>query len=97
MKVAAGEKVDAHREMAIAQATRDDIQKDVDAAIAKADAEIAARTSEGEKRIAEIRESAMVAVGEVATDTAEAGVGAVAPDMADADAIKSAVTAAMKG
>ena len=81
----------------IAQKTRDEIQKDVDAAIAKADAEIAARTSEGEKRIAEIRESAMVAVGEVATDTAEAVVGAVAPDMADADAVKSAVTAAMKG
>ena len=81
----------------IAQKTRDDIQKDVDAAIAKADAEIAARAAEGEKRIGEIRASAMEAVEAVATDTAEAIVGAVAPDMADGAAIKSAVAGALKG
>ena len=49
------------------------------------------------ERIAEIRESAMVAVEEVANDAAEAVVGAVAPDMADADAVKAAVAAALKG
>ena len=81
----------------IAQATRDDIQKDVDAAIAKADAEIAARAAEGEKRIAEIRASAMEAVEEVAGDAAEAVVGAVAPDVADAKAARAAVAAALKG
>ena len=81
----------------IAQATRDDIQKDVDAAIAKADAEIAARAAEGEKRIGEIQASAMEAVETVATETAEAIVSAVAPDMADSAAIKSAVAGAVKG
>ena len=80
----------------IAQATRDDIQKDVDAAIAKADAEIAARAAEGEKRIGEIRESAMSAVEEVAGETAQALVAAVAPGSADSAAIKSAVDAALK-
>ena len=81
----------------IAQATRDDIQKDVDAAVAKADAEIAARAAEGEKRIGEIQASAMEAVETVATETAEAIVSAVAPDMADSAAIKSAVAGAVKG
>ena len=81
----------------IAQATRDDIQKDVDEAVAKADAEIAARAAEGEKRIAEIRAHALEAVEEVATETAEAVVAAVAPDMADAAAIRSAVADAVKG
>ena len=81
----------------IAQATRDDIQKDVDAAIAKADAEIAARAAEGEKRISEIQASALEAVEAVANDTAEAIVSAVAPDLADSAAIKSAVAGAIKG
>lgn len=81
----------------IAQATRDDIQKDVDAAIAKADAEISARAAEGEKRIGEIRDSAMKAVEEVAGDTASAIVEAIAPDMADADAARAAVAAHLKG
>lgn len=81
----------------IAQSTRDDIQKDVDAAIAKADAEISARAAEGEKRIAEIRKSAVEAVEEVAADTAEAVVAAIAPDLADAKAVKAAVAAQMKG
>lgn len=80
----------------IAQATRDEIQKDVDAAIAKADAEIAAKTAEGEKRIAEIRAHALEAVEEVAADTAEAVVAAIAPDMADAEAVKAAVAGALK-
>ena len=81
----------------IAQKTRDDIQKEVDAAVAKADAEIAARAAEGEKRIGEIQASAMEAVETVANDTAEAIVAAVAPDLADSAAIKSAVADAIKG
>lgn len=81
----------------IAQATRDEIQKDVDAAIAKADAEIAARAAEGETRIAEIRANAMEAVEAVAADTAEAVVEAVAPEMVDAKAVRAAVADLVKG
>ena len=62
-----------------------------------ADAEISARASEGETRIAEIRESAMQAVEEVAAETAEAVVGAVAPGTADAASVKTAVANALKG
>ena len=80
----------------IAQATRDEIQKDVDAAIAKADAEIAARAAEGEKRIAAVQAEAMTAVAEVANDTAEAIVEAIAPGVADAKEIKSAVAGLIK-
>ena len=75
----------------IAAETRAEIQKDVDAAMAKADAEIAARAAEGEKRIAEIRDGAMASVEEVASDTAQAVLEAVMPDMADAKAVKAAV------
>ena len=78
---------------AIAAETRAEIQKDVDAAIAKADAEISARAAEGETRIAEIRASAMASVTEVANDTAVAVVEAVMPDVADADTVKAAVGA----
>jgi F-type H+-transporting ATPase subunit b len=73
--------------------TRAEIQKDVDAAMAKADAEISARAGESEKRIREIRDSAIVAVGEVANDTAIAVIEAVMPDVLDADAVKAAVQA----
>ncbi|MGG7567513.1 F0F1 ATP synthase subunit B' [Rhodovulum sp. DZ06] len=77
---------------AIAQATRDEIQKEVDAATAKADAEIAARAAEGEARIAEIRASALESVEAVAAETAEALLGALAPDTADSAAVKAAVS-----
>ncbi|MDO5646855.1 F0F1 ATP synthase subunit B' [Paracoccus sp. (in: a-proteobacteria)] len=51
---------------------RAEIQAELDAAIAKADAEIAARAAESEKRIAEIRESAVANAHDVARDvTAE--------------------------
>jgi F-type H+-transporting ATPase subunit b len=73
--------------------TRAEIQKDVDAAMAKADAEISTRAGESEKRIREIRDSAIVAVGEVANDTAIAVIEAVMPDVLDADAVKAAVQA----
>ena len=81
----------------IAAETRAEIQKDVDAAMAKADAEIAARAAEGEKRIAEIRDSAMSSVEQVAGETAIAVVEAIMPDAADANALKAAVQARLGG
>jgi F-type H+-transporting ATPase subunit b len=58
-----------------------EIQGDLDAATAKADAEIAAKTAESEKAIAEIREDVVAALG----------------GKADAKAIKSAIDAELKG
>ncbi len=54
----------------IVEEMRADIQADLDIAIRKADAEIAARTAESERRIGEIRDSANDAVKEVARDAA---------------------------
>jgi F-type H+-transporting ATPase subunit b len=77
----------------IAAETRAEIQKEVDAAMARADAEISARTAEGEKRIAEIRESAIQGVRQVAEETAVAVVERIMPDVADDQAVRSAVQA----
>lgn len=77
----------------IAAVTRAKIQKDLDAAMEKADAEIAARTAEGEKRIAEIRDSSMAAVSEVAGEAAVAIVDSIIPGSVEADVVKSAVSA----
>lgn len=81
------------RAQAIAAETRAEIQKEVDAATARADAEIAARAAEGEKRIAEIRESAIQSVRQVAEETAVAVVDRVMPGVAPEDAVKAAVQA----
>lgn len=67
------------------------VQADLDVAIAKADAEIAARAAESEKRIAEIREGAMESVLEVAKDTAAEIVTALG-GKADKVAVAQAVT-----
>ena len=80
----------------IAGETKAEIQTEVDTAIATADAEIAARTAEGEAKIAEIREGAAVAVKEVAEDTAKAVVAAMGVD-ADAKVINAAIAARLKG
>lgn len=80
----------------IAQQTRDEIKADINDAMARADAEIAARTAESEKAIAEIRESAMANVEEVAKDTAAAIVAALGASADDAR-IASAVDAQLKG
>lgn len=80
----------------IAASTRADIQKDLDVAIAKADAEIAARSAESEKRLAEIQAGAVEAVGAVARDTAAELVSALG-GKADAKAISAAMTARLKG
>mmetsp|Transcript_23418 Transcript_23418/g.41052 ORF Transcript_23418/g.41052 Transcript_23418/m.41052 type:complete len:179 (+) Transcript_23418:1415-1951(+) len=80
----------------IAAETKATIQADLDVAIAKADAEIAAKSAESEKAIAEIRAGAMEAVTEVAKDTAQEIV-AIMGGKADAKSITAAVTARMKG
>lgn len=80
----------------IVAAAKADIQKDLDKALAKADAEISAKSAESEKRIGEIRAGAMDAVTEVAKDTAKELVAALGGS-ADAKSITAAVTAALKG
>ncbi len=81
---------------AIAAETRAKIQADLDVAIGKADAEIAAKAAESERAIAEIRASALDSVKDVAKDTAKEIVSALGMK-ADARTITSAVTAKMKG
>jgi F-type H+-transporting ATPase subunit b len=78
---------------AIAAETRAAIQKEVEAEMARADEEIGARAAESERRIREIRDSAMAAVADVATETASALVEAVLPEVADSDAVSAAVRA----
>ncbi len=76
--------------------TKAEIKADLDAAMAKADAEIAAKTAEGEKAIAEIRAGALESVKEVAKDTAREIVAAMG-GKADAKTVNAAVTSQMKG
>jgi F-type H+-transporting ATPase subunit b len=86
-------RADANRIVAEAKA---EIQKDLDLALAKADAEIAAKTAESEGRISEIRAGAVDAVNEVARDTAAELVLALGGN-ADAAAVAEAVSARLKG
>ena len=76
---------------------RADIQKDLDVAIEKADAQISAKAAESEKAISDIRASATKSVQEVALATAADIVDAVMPGAADAKSITAAVAARMKG
>lgn len=76
--------------------TKAEIQAELDVATAKADAEISAKAAESEKAIAEIRDGAMAAVKEVATDVAAEIVSTMGMN-ADAGAIAAAVTDRMKG
>ncbi len=75
---------------------RAEVQKDLDLAIAKADVEIAAKASQSEARIGEIRAGALDAVTEVARDTARELVAALG-GKADAKAVTVAVAARLKG
>ena len=77
-------------------ATKAEIQKDLNAAMADADAQISAKAAESEKRIAEIRAGAVQAVSEVARETAGALVVALGGTADDA-AIEAAVAARLKG
>ncbi|WP_439155395.1 F0F1 ATP synthase subunit B' [Yoonia sp.] len=72
------------------------IQGDLEAELAKADAQIAEKTAESEKAIADIRASALESVSTVAKDTAKELV-AVLGGKADAKTITAAVNARMKG
>jgi F-type H+-transporting ATPase subunit b len=80
----------------IAAETKAEMQAEVDAAMQKADAEIAARTAEGEAKIAEIRDGAAAAVKDVARDTAKEVVSALGIDI-DAKSVEAAVTSQLKG
>jgi len=81
----------------IAAEMRADIQGEVDAAMAKAGAEISARAAEGDARIAEIRESALESVEEVARETAVAVVKAIIPDLGKVKPVRAAVRSRMEG
>ncbi len=72
------------------------IQSDLDAELAKADAQISAQTAESEKAIAEIRASATDSIKTVAKEVAKSLVSAMG-GTADAKTVTAAVTAKMKG
>lgn len=72
------------------------IQTDLEAAMAKADAEIAAKSAQSEARIGEIKAGAMDAVTEVAKDTAREIVAAFG-GKADARSVTAAVSQRLKG
>ncbi len=86
-------RAEAHNIVAQAKA---DMQLDLDVAIEKADAEIAAQTAESAKAISEIRANALENVKVVAKDTAKEIVAAMG-GKADAKTVTAAVTARMKG
>ena len=88
---------DARGEAArIVAEARAEIQKDLDAATAKADAEISAKAAESARRIDEIRAGAVESVKAVANDTAAALVSSLG-GAADDKAIAAAVAERMKG
>ncbi|QBF29979.1 F0F1 ATP synthase subunit B' [Thalassococcus sp. S3] len=76
--------------------TKAEIQADLDVAIQKADAEIAAKAAESEKAIAEIRAGAVESVKEVAQSTAAEVVSAMGASVDQAE-IDAAVANRMKG
>ncbi|VAV93928.1 ATP synthase F0 sector subunit b' [hydrothermal vent metagenome] len=80
----------------IVAAAKADIQGDLNKAIARADSEIAARSAEGEKIIADIRANALESIKLVAKDTTKEVVAAMG-GKADAKTVTTAVTARMKG
>jgi F-type H+-transporting ATPase subunit b len=84
--------------MKIAEQTRAEIQKDLDRAIAKADAEIQAKTEQSNARIAEIQANATNDVSAVAQDIAADIAASVAPGHAiDRAALTAAVADHAKG
>ena len=81
----------------IAAETKAEIGKELETALAKADTEIAAQSTESEARIAEVRASAVDSIKTVAGDVAADIVKAILPSAADAKAVASAVASKMKG
>lgn len=91
-KAKADARAEANR---IVEAAKADMQAKLDVQIAKADAEIAARTAESERRIKEIRDSAMDMVSDVSKEATKdilASFGA----KADARSVNAAVSARLK-
>lgn len=80
----------------IIAANKAEMQKELDAAIAHADAEIAARSAESEKRIGEIRASAVEDARSVARDVTETLVQTFG-GQADASLVSQAVDQRLKG
>ena len=88
---------DARAEAAkIVATTKADMKAELDAVIAKADAEISQKTAESEKVISEIRATALESVEEVSKNTAMALVSALG-GKEDAKTIDAAVSNEMKG
>lgn len=81
----------------ISAAAKAQIQKELDVLMAKAEAEIAAKAAESERRISEIQASAIQSVEEVARVTSHDIVSALMPNLADAGAAAKAVAARLKG
>lgn len=75
----------------IADKTRADIADDLAVQTEKAEAEIAARTAEGEKRIGEIKTEAAASAKTIAVETAAQIIDRLAPGLADNSTIGSAV------
>nr|WP_071797554.1 F0F1 ATP synthase subunit B' [Natronohydrobacter thiooxidans] len=91
-KALADARAEAHR---IVEAAKADIQAQLDVQIAKADAEIAAKASESERRIREIRDSAMEMVSEV-SQVATKDILESFGGKADAASVSAAVAARLK-
>jgi F-type H+-transporting ATPase subunit b len=81
----------------IAADTKAQINKELATLMAKADAEIAARSAESEKRIREIEASAVESVTEVARATAAEIVAALGPRPADEATVAAAVASRLGG
>ena len=88
--------VDAEEAYKIVADAKAEIQSDLDAAQAKADAEIAAKTAESEKAISEIRAGALESATEVAKDTTKEILAAMGFS-ADAKTVDAAVSERIKG
>ncbi|MGY6547624.1 MAG: F0F1 ATP synthase subunit B' [Roseinatronobacter sp.] len=89
--------VDARAEAnRIVEAAKAEMQAELDVQIAKADAEIAAKAAESERRIRDIRDSAMQMVSEVSNDVTRDIVEALGAK-ADKAAVDAAVAARLKG
>lgn len=85
-------RAEAHR---IVEAAKAEMQSELDVQIAKADAEIAAKASESERRIREIRDNAMDMVSEVSKDVTKEILHSLG-GKADARSVNAAVAARLK-
>lgn len=85
---------EAHK---IAADTKAEINRELSTLMAKADAEIAVKSAESEGRIAEIRDSAVKSVEEVASETAREIVAAFLPGGSGDVDVSAAIANRMKG